>query len=312
MKFNPKKAAFGRHETFPLRYSWLTKAYQEVITNPRIFESDNATVRLGVGKNTVSAIRYWALAAGVIQKSTDEAGGYEPTTLGKLIFDENHGFDPYLEDEATLWLLHWQLASNTELATGIYWLFNRYHKPEFSSVDALTTLEEFATHDLSANYSKNTLKNDITVMLRMYTDAPLKNKASIDDVLDAPFIALKLISLLPDNKTYRLNVGFQEALPMEIIGYAVASLFEVTGNDSIALEDLMYGKTDFPAPGAIFNLTESAFVAQLGLLEKYHGGFTLRESAGINLLYRNKDRELKPLQFLHDYFEKTNKLELVA
>lgn len=312
MKFNPKKAAFGRHETFPLRYSWLTKAYQEVTLNPQVFESDDSTVKLGVGKNMVNAIRYWSMAAGIIKKSGEENGGYERTKLGELIFDENSGLDPYLEDEATLWLLHWQLASNTELATGIYWLFNRYHKPEFSIVEALEALEDFTTHHLSGKYSKNTLKNDVTVMLRMYTDAPLKSKASVDDILDAPFIALKLLSLLPDNKTYQLEVGFQDSLPMEVVGYAIASLFEATGSDSIALEDLMYGKTDFPAPGAIFNLSEAAFVSQLDLLEKYNGGFTLRESAGINLLYKNKDVDIKPTQFLHDYFEKANKLELVA
>lgn len=312
MKFNPKKAAFGRHETFPLRYSWLTKAYQEVTADCHVFESNDSTVKLGVGKNMVSAIRYWSLAAGIIKKSEDDDGGYEATELGKIIFDEANGFDPYLEDEATLWLLHWQLASNTELATGIYWLFNRYHKPEFSSADALEALEDFATHNLSANYSKNTLKNDVNVILRMYTDAPLKNKTSIDDVLDAPFLALQLVSLLSDNKTHRLEVGFQDSLPLEIIGYAIASLFEATGSDTIALEDLMYGKTDFPAPGAIFNLSEAAFVAQLDLLKQYNGGFSLQESAGINLLYRNKDEDIKPNDFLKNYFAKANKLELVA
>ncbi|MCF6231266.1 MAG: DUF4007 family protein [Gammaproteobacteria bacterium] len=30
MLFNPTKAAFGRHETFALRYSWLTKGYRAV------------------------------------------------------------------------------------------------------------------------------------------------------------------------------------------------------------------------------------------------------------------------------------------
>ena len=311
MKFNSKRAAFGRHETFPLRYSWLTKAYQEVTKNPYVFESDNSTVELGVGKNMVSAIRYWSVAAGIIQKSK-ENNGYESTELGKLIFDEDQGFDPYLEDEATLWLLHWQLASNPELATGIYWIFNRYHKPEFSVSDALEVLEDFTAHNLNASYSKNTLKNDVGVILRMYADAPIKSKSSVDDVLDAPFIALKLLSLLSDNKTYRLEVGFQDSLPLEIIGYAIALLFEVTGSDSIAIEDLMYGKTDFPAPSAIFNLSESAFVEQLSLLENYSGAFMLRESAGINLLYRNRAVEIKPTQFLHDYFERANKLELIA
>ncbi|WP_419645384.1 DUF4007 family protein, partial [Thiolapillus sp.] len=40
----PIKVAFGRHETFALRYSWLTKGYQAV-SKPKgnsIFSSDEA------------------------------------------------------------------------------------------------------------------------------------------------------------------------------------------------------------------------------------------------------------------------------
>jgi hypothetical protein len=42
------KASFGRHETFALRYSWLTKGFQTFTKNPAIFSSDEATIDLGV------------------------------------------------------------------------------------------------------------------------------------------------------------------------------------------------------------------------------------------------------------------------
>ena len=61
--FNPARVSFGRHETFPLRYAWLPKGFAEMKGNPRCFESDEAPVRLGVGKNMVHAIRYWLRAA---------------------------------------------------------------------------------------------------------------------------------------------------------------------------------------------------------------------------------------------------------
>ena len=63
MKFNPKTISFGRHETFPLRYSWLTKGFQALISNQNIFSSDEATVELGVGKNMVKSIRFWPFLA---------------------------------------------------------------------------------------------------------------------------------------------------------------------------------------------------------------------------------------------------------
>lgn len=68
MKYDPSKTAFGRHETFALRYSWLTKGYQKNVASKKedVFTSDNATVELGVGKNMVAAIRYWLRASQMI------------------------------------------------------------------------------------------------------------------------------------------------------------------------------------------------------------------------------------------------------
>ena len=114
MKFITTKAAFGRHETFALRYSWLSKGFQAVVKDPSIFSSEEATVVLGVGKNMVNAIRYWLMAAQLIESGKT---GFNPTKIGKKVFGAR-GYDPYLEDEATIWLVHWLIASNPELATG--------------------------------------------------------------------------------------------------------------------------------------------------------------------------------------------------
>ena len=57
--FVANKVAFGRHETFHLRFGWLTKGYRSWCETPKIFEEDDPTVTLGVGKNMVTSIRYW-------------------------------------------------------------------------------------------------------------------------------------------------------------------------------------------------------------------------------------------------------------
>ncbi|QTR45757.1 DUF4007 family protein [Thiothrix litoralis] len=304
MKFNPKKVAFGRHETFSLRYSWLTKAYQEVVKDTGVFDADDATVRLGVGKNMVNAIRYWAQATQIIEKVED---GYKPTSLGHFIFDEKEGHDPYLEDEATIWLLHWQMASNPEVATCSYWLFNRYHKPEFTTAEATEALADFLKQQAGAKYSKNTLKNDTVVTLRMYSDVRPKAKQVSDEFLDAPFTALKLLSMLPDGKTHKVQIGEQEHLPVEIVAYAVASLFNATQQKSLAIEDLMYGKSDYPAPGAVFCLTESAFLYKLEQLkQRKNNAFDFRETAGVNQLYKVQDTTLDPMIYLQDYYAQRN------
>ena len=63
----------------------------------------------------VRSIRHWCNAAGLIQAGDDRTR-LEPTNLGRAIFADD-GFDPYLEDSATLWLIHAQLAANANRST---------------------------------------------------------------------------------------------------------------------------------------------------------------------------------------------------
>ena len=87
------------HETFPLRYGWLKKAFDAVSGAERpeerraIFSTDDAIARFGVGKNMVASMRHWATAADVIRDDR-ESQSIEPTALGRLLFDESGGPRP--------------------------------------------------------------------------------------------------------------------------------------------------------------------------------------------------------------------------
>jgi len=89
-----------------------------------IFTSDEITIVLGVGKNMVNAIKYWLQASSMLEENSD---GLVMTELGTALFSEK-GWDQYLEDEATLWLIHWLLATNFVTSTGSYWFFNCFIK----------------------------------------------------------------------------------------------------------------------------------------------------------------------------------------
>jgi len=97
--------SFSAHETFPFRYSWLKKGFDAVQEDPSVFLRDDAITTLGVGKNMVRSIRHWCLTAGVLAEGRD-GGALRPTDLGILLLADD-GLDPYLEDPATLWILHW-------------------------------------------------------------------------------------------------------------------------------------------------------------------------------------------------------------
>ena len=110
MKLNRKQTAFGRHETFPLRYAWLTKGFDAVRQQPNLFGNpERAMVELGVGRNMVNAIQYWLQVTCVIDFYE---GRGEATALGNALLGPKG--DRYLEDEATLWVIHWLIASNAK------------------------------------------------------------------------------------------------------------------------------------------------------------------------------------------------------
>src|SRR5690242_12332063 len=129
--------SFSGHETFPFRYPWLKKGFDAVQKDGDVFLRDDAITTLGVGKNMVRSIRNWCLAAGVLAENRERHGALRPTELGNLLFADD-GLDPYLEDPATLWLLHWQIASNRARATTWFWTFSHFHEPEFTR-EALTS-----------------------------------------------------------------------------------------------------------------------------------------------------------------------------
>jgi hypothetical protein len=103
----PQKCSFSGHETFPFRYPWLKKGFDAVCEDGDVFLREDAITTLGVGKNMVRSIRHWCLAAGVLQENRGgDRGALKETDLGTLLLADD-GRDPYLEDPATLWVLHW-------------------------------------------------------------------------------------------------------------------------------------------------------------------------------------------------------------
>lgn len=302
--FTPSKAAFGRHETFALRYGWLTKGFQALHKEPDIFNSNASTVTLGVGKNMVNSIRYWLRAAQMIEVTAD---GLQATELGAAVFAED-GWDPYLEDEATLWLVHWMLATNSELATAWYWFFNCFHKAEFNNEEAANDLAAFVSENLTGKHSERTVRHDINVILKMYCQGKQGVKVEMEDILDAPLASLKLMTLSKHTHYYQCRNTAHDSLPIAIIAFAVNEVFNQRQLSVLPIADLMYGEKLGVAVGSVFKLTEGELLAKLERVVKaYPVLFHINETAGINQLYREQD-DTPSLTFLRDYFENKDKV----
>ncbi|MFM8331730.1 MAG: DUF4007 family protein [Candidatus Methylumidiphilus sp.] len=293
MQYTPEKTSFGRHETFPLRFGWLTKGYANLRGNPALFLDPAATVTLGVGKNMVHAIAYWMQAMRLIE---DAADGMQATALGNLLLGE-HG-DPYLEDEATIWILHWLLASNPQHATGFFWFFNLFQLPRFSEDEARTALANFVRQSLKKK-ANTTLKSDINTLLRMYSPTA-KNDAPSEDSFDSPLSLLRLIQLRP-GRQYLSSPGLQPNLPSFVLGYAVAELFaENPGKTDWPVRNLLRSDGQWPAPGAVFRLSEEGLLHTLEtFIAAEPGHFELRETVGLHQIHRLPEASgLNPLALL--------------
>jgi Protein of unknown function (DUF4007) len=299
MRLNPEKAGFGRHETFHLRFSWLSKGFQALQRDPSVFERDEAIVELGVGRNMVRSIRYWLIAT---QMAELDDLVLRPTSLGTELLDLK-GWDPYLEDESTIWLFHWLLCSSTTQATVNYWFFNHFHKAAFTNAEAQTAFADFCRDKVKAKFSVATAKKDVLVLLRMYTQSRPNKRIPLEEALDSPMALLGLVGHLSggNSRSYQSNADRRDELPDFVVGFAVAQLFAARGVNSLPLEQLMYSREGWIAPGTVFRLTEAALLTKLErLVRVLPGTLEMREVAGIHQLYLLS--ALNPVDLLRDHY----------
>lgn len=304
MKFSSDKVSFGRHETFALRYSWLSKGFHALKKKPTLFDGDDAVVDLGVGRNMVSSIRYWLRACQLITPQKPDV----PQDLGDRIFDVKEGLDPYLEDEATIWLVHWLLATNSSMATSWFWFFNKFHKPEFTGQELQTALSDFIKEQVveKRRPSVSTIKNDALLLPRMYTQSKGNTRTPLEEALDSPLSLLGLVTQSAGGRAYYSKPEARPSLPIGIFSFAVSQLMQQRKLTTIPIEELMYSRNDYAAPGSVFRLTETDLITKLELMVDYiPGHLGIRESSGIHQLYQLKN--INPLKYIGRHYKDTER-----
>jgi hypothetical protein len=214
----------------------------------------------------VAAIRYWLTATKVIDNGSI-------TEFGEFLNQK----DIYLEDDASLWLLHLALVQNKELATSVYWLFNHFHQNEFSAEEAGNAFLSYASEN-NWKGSEKTLKMDIQVILRMY--APHKSKKTqIEDMLESPLSLLGLIQYF-DGK-YHFSFGSKN-IPIEVVTHNINERFR--NDKTVSVQNLMYGDNAF-APA--LKIREDELIAILEKITQKYNDYHLREDAGVFQLHKS-------------------------
>lgn len=282
------RPSFSGHETFPLRYGWLQKAYRAVNEAPsakhavHVFRNPESIAHFGVGRNMVGAIRHWATAAGILEESGD---GLLTTWLGAMLFEKN-GTDPYLEDDASLWLLHWHLASRPRL-TSAYWLFNEFRGGSFVRQDIVSPLLKLAQEQGWSRVASTTVDRDLQCLLRTYIGGRGSSEAG-----ESILAELGLIRPM-DKYRSRLSRGRKSNLPNSVFLYCINEFWESFAPEqtTMSFENAAYGSG---SPGRVFLLDEDDIVGRLEQLDDISdGALTWSETAGLRQIIRRKPRSLK-------------------
>ena len=299
-KINP---SFSGHQAFSFRYTWLKKGVDAVRDNPTIFADDDATITLGVGKNMVRSIYHWCQATRLIE---DDGMGphhrrrFIPTELSDKIFVDD-GFDPYLEDTATLWLIHWRLATNVSRATTWYWAFSIFGQNEFGRDTFTAELIDWAERNTRNRISENSIKRDVDCFFRTYVPSRLTKTTIMEDTFDCPLVELNLISDLSDGNTYRFHRGTKPSLPIEIFAAALSDFWDThfSENNTLTFANIAYAPR---SPGRTFLLDEDSLAEYLDRLDNLTKG-TLHydETAGVKQVYRQ--RQINSMKLLNSYYE---------
>jgi hypothetical protein len=301
-------ASFARHETFHPRYGWLKKGFDNAREDPGVFLRDDATTILGVGKNMVRAIRYWCLAYKVLREERREDNtrlyNVYPTDFGMQLLDDT-GWDPYLEDPGSLWLLHWQLLRLPSRAPAWWAVFNSTRPPEFSDTALLAELRRFRDeHEGWGDVADSSLEKDIRCLLRMYGSIT-QGRDLIEDSVDSPFTELELLRPMPGGKRqWALNVGAKRHLPDAVLAYTC--LDHVHATDGTAKVIGIAGLARNPgAPGRAFALTETVLGDALARYAEHNvEQIRLTHAVGNRQLVLPEDLESAMTLMLNSYYDR--------
>ena len=271
------KYTFSGHDSFQCRQLWLKKGF-DYVQEGKNFNDEDAVVQLGVGKNMVSSIRFWLKAFNIIDNKDI------PTVFGKRLFDNETGYDPFLEDEASLWLLHYQLVKNG-FASIYSIIFNEFRKEKlfFNKETFVNYVKRIGESNPDLNFNENTVAKDFIVFANLYKSDP--ESKDVEDSFSGILSEIELLKTTGKGKDEQFFIENSERdnLPEAIVLYSI--LDNPNYGKSISLNSLEF---DLNSPGSIFALNRSGLINKISDIVDDFKDITFTDQAGIKELQFKK------------------------
>ena len=267
----------------------MKKGYDFLIGGNNFTDVD-AVAKLGVGKNMVSAIRFWLRAFGLTKAD-------ELQIVARFIFDSEKGRDPFAEDLNTLWLLHFLLISS-KVASIYYLLFVEYQrgKREFSRSDLQSFIKRKCNIPEQKNvYNENTVRKDIGVLLKNYvTPTDLKSIEDFSSLLIALGLIIDTGKQSTDKESiYTFKINESSDIASEIILFA---FIQMKGTDNTVSFDVIQQLS------LIFSMPITTLIDIIRSLEySFPNTLVFTDNSGIkNVQFLREIDEKEALQHYYD------------
>ncbi|MCB0180778.1 MAG: DUF4007 family protein [Anaerolineae bacterium] len=280
---------FAKHETFHVREGWLFKGMAAVKAAEAqdqlatIFLDKDGPERLGIGRNMVRALRYWIQATGLAEEIREQGRTiHRLSDFGEWVWEN----DRYLDDEATLWLIHYHLISGLDLVTTWYWFFNHYTPVTFELEVCLQSLKLWVLGEQpDRKIAESSLRKDVQCLVRTYL-ANDKNKTP-EELIESPLARLGLISEFETDRKNRYRfqrLNSARVNPLIVLYVMVdqqlksrAKSFQVTLNQ-VLREPMNVGR--------VFNLDTGSMADLLATLNKKYPDLSVKfeRTAGLDQL----------------------------
>lgn len=233
-----KKFLYGRHETFPVRYGWLSKGLQHLRETGWFRAETEVADRLGLGSKMTKSLQFWLEATGLAEPKRGDSS-FPHKGRGKKLYwaitpfgSEVARLDPHFEYPATWWFLHMSLARRTASVWG--WFFNEFHERRFDRRTCVDAFLKYASDNASKQPSLAVAQRDVACLIQAYA-SPRGSVPDPEDATACPLRELELVVWHRDTERYEKSRPL-DAVPSEVFLSSASAMSE---RERVSLADLM-------------------------------------------------------------------------
>lgn len=270
------------HESFYIREGWLRKGIVSIVEQPDILSNTQVAIdKLGVGSAMVKSIRYWLQAIQLTEeKRGDKGKRYQELTedFGKIVFEN----DPYFEDLGSLYLLHYKLVTNKELATTWNLFFNGIKATEMTKYHMEEALKQLILNiDPEYSISSRSLSDDCNCILKTYF-AEKNDFNNPEDNMISPFTDLGLIKKINiDGKEEVIYKTMPDKNKLDRLIVLYVIIDNLGKASSTTIKNLIEDENNI---GRVFNLDKNSINNYIDTLAD-EGYLRVNRTAGLNTIY---------------------------